>query len=185
MNHIIFDLELNMPFNKGLTPIDKLEKCPNEIIEIGAVKINEDFEFIDRYEKIIRPTFYKILSPIIKKKIGITYKELYSGSRFSMVIKEFIKWIGDEDYMLYAWGMGDLVDLRRNCRSHHVKVDWLAHFTDLQKEFSIKYEIDKGMNFSLMKALDFLGIQVEDKLHRAQVDADYTAQMFKRMYGPG
>lgn len=182
MNHIIFDLELNSPFQiNPLTDAVKNKNCPNEIIEIGAVKVNEKFEITDTFQSFVKPTVYKKLSPIIKKKTRITYKDVYSSRRFNAVIKSFREWLGEDGYVLYSWGQCDLVDLRRNCRCHHIKPNWLTHFKDLQKEFGIKYETDKGMNCSLKRALEFMDIELGDQLHRALVDAEYTTRVFIKM----
>ena len=55
MNFIIFDLEWNNAYSyakKGFM---------NEIIEIGAVKLDENLKEIDRFREVVRPQVYKKL----------------------------------------------------------------------------------------------------------------------------
>jgi DNA polymerase III epsilon subunit-like protein len=47
MNYIIFDLELNSKVFKS--------KLPNEIIEIGAVKLNDKLENVDPWKRHLKP----------------------------------------------------------------------------------------------------------------------------------
>ena len=49
MEYIIFDLEWNNAFNY------RTKKGINEIIEIGAVKLNDDFEVVDTFKQLIYP----------------------------------------------------------------------------------------------------------------------------------
>ena len=58
MDYIVMDLEWNQcPYGKG----NEAKGLPFEIIEIGAVKLNEDFEIIDKFSEIIKPRIYKQL----------------------------------------------------------------------------------------------------------------------------
>ena len=51
MNYIVLDLEWNQcPYGKA----KEIEKLPFEIIEIGAVKMNEKKEIIDTYHRARR-----------------------------------------------------------------------------------------------------------------------------------
>ena len=52
MNYIVLDLEWNQAANKK----NRYAKIlPFEIIEIGAVKLNDSFQIIDTFQEVIRP----------------------------------------------------------------------------------------------------------------------------------
>lgn len=53
MEYIIFDLEWNNAFNY------RTQKGINEIIEIGAVKLNDNLEVIDTFKQLIYPQAFK------------------------------------------------------------------------------------------------------------------------------
>lgn len=51
MNYIVYDLELNSkPFKSSI---------PNEIIEIGAIKLNENLQEIGMFSSFIKPKYFK------------------------------------------------------------------------------------------------------------------------------
>ena len=55
MNYIVFDLEWNQNPDGRKHPDSRL---PFEIIEIGAVKLNEKREIIDTFQCLIKPKVY-------------------------------------------------------------------------------------------------------------------------------
>ena len=58
MNYIVFDLEWNQcPYGKER----ENDKLPFEIIEIGAVKLNKQFEIMDNFQCLVQPMVYKKL----------------------------------------------------------------------------------------------------------------------------
>ena len=62
VNHIMIDLEMNK--------IDKQyhedKKLSSELIEIGAVKMDDKFDVTDQYQTYVSPSFGKLNSRIIK-----------------------------------------------------------------------------------------------------------------------
>ena len=56
MNYIVFDLEWNQcPYGKD----KENQRLPFEIIEIGAVKLNEKKEMTGEFHRLVRPMVYK------------------------------------------------------------------------------------------------------------------------------
>lgn len=56
MNYIVFDLEWNQcPYGK----CREEARLPFEIIEIGAVKLNKNREYVEEFHRIIKPAVYK------------------------------------------------------------------------------------------------------------------------------
>ena len=72
MNYIVLDLEFNQsfPFKSG-KKVEPNPECPFEIIQIGAVKLNERFEQLDTFDAMIRPQIYPRLHPFVEKITGI------------------------------------------------------------------------------------------------------------------
>ena len=173
MNYIIFDLELNSkPFKN---------RHPNEVIEIGAVKLEEDLSFSDAFQSFVRPRIYKKLFSVVKKKTGISQEDLNEAESFRDIITEFRLWI-DGDYILCSWGHDDIHHLKTNCKFNRVSSKWLKRSIDIQKQFSRIYGLPLGQVFSLKNALELLEVSVEEDLHRADVDAKYTAEIFVRIF---
>ena len=69
MNYIVVDFEWNqgMGARKG-----GMHRLPFEIIEIGAVMLDEDLNEIDRFSQTVRPKIYRKLHRITGELTGMT-----------------------------------------------------------------------------------------------------------------
>ncbi len=75
MNNIIFDLKWNQCGSES--EILTQPVClPGEIIEIGAVKLNDAFEKVDELRLLIQPKYYPKLHHRIVSLTGLRDKEL-------------------------------------------------------------------------------------------------------------
>ncbi|MFZ5987367.1 MAG: exonuclease domain-containing protein [Bacillota bacterium] len=169
MNYIVYDLELNSkPFKSSL---------PNEVIEIGAIKLDSSLNEAGTFQSFIKPKYFKKLFPVVKRKTQISQEDVDNADCFKDVITRFKQWIGD-DYILISWGHDDIHHLSLNCKYNRMKIDWLKSNVDIQKQFSTIFDLPAGQRISLENALLLHGIQVEGELHRALIDAEYTARIF-------
>lgn len=88
MKYIVLDLEWNSPEHRN-----RLVKEPivlhGEIIQIGAVMLNEQMEEIGSFEAKIRPEFYKRINRKIEELTGITDKDLENALLFTDAINNF------------------------------------------------------------------------------------------------
>lgn len=177
MNYIIFDLEWNQsPRGKdGENP-----RLPFEIINIGAIKADEQGNIIDEFSAVIRPKIYRELNHITKDLTGFTMGELNKGKKFTSACDDFIRWCG-EDYVFCSWGSLDLFELQRNMAFYKYPLPKApVYFYDLQKIYSIIY--DNGKNcISLENAVDAMNIPVTTSFHKALDDAYYTAMVFQKL----
>lgn len=179
-NYIVLDLE----WNQGSAKVTRTD-IPFEIIEIGAVKLNEDKEVVDTFESLVCPAVYSRMFYMTAKVTNITMEELKKAERFPAVFKRFREWCGD-DHIFCTWGNMDLMELRRNIAYH--KLEPLApgamSFLDIQKLYSLELDDGKSRK-ALEKAVDDLHIEKNDSFHRADSDAYYTAEIFRRLKNRG
>ena len=177
MNYIIFDLEWNQsPRGKD----GENKKIPFEIIEIGAVKVDDRGNIIDEYSSIIRPKVYKYIHYKIHEITGFSMYDLKKGRRFTDAASGFLEWCGD-DYMFCTWGSIDITELQRNMAFYHMPLlKAPVYYFDLQKAFSIQFEDGKASR-SLESAVEQLGIPIGPDFHRASDDAYYTALVFNKL----
>lgn len=172
------DLEWNQnPYGKDHVHSD----ISFEIIEIGAVRVNENREIEDRYQQIIKPRIFKKLHYKIKEITQFTPEELNEGMDFRRAIREFLEWCGD-DYIFCTWGSMDLVELQKNMKHYGYErvLDFPLFYVDLQKMFSIRYD-DGHMKRTLAHAVEYLNIEENIPFHRALSDAYYTARVMQTM----
>ena len=174
MNYIVLDLEWNQS-TSGKNR--ELKSLPFEIIEIGAVKLNEDFQIVDQFQSIIRPVIYPQMNYISQEITGFTTSELKNGKRFPEVFNRFIKWCGEDKFLFCTWGPLDLTELQRNMK--HYRLPMLpapVFYYDIQEIFSISNENEISRR-SLEYAVEYFGLRKEDGFHRALSDAYYTAMI--------
>ena len=175
-NYIVFDLE----WNQGETVREQeLKELPFEIIEIGAVRLNEDREVTGTFSKLIHPKVYKTMHQITGKIIHLTMDDLKDADPFTTVIADFLEWCG-EDPIFCSWGTLDLPELQRNMDYYDLEPlsDGPIEFMDVQKLFSLAFEDGKSRR-SLEYGIDFLKLSKDQAFHRALSDASYTAEIFK------
>jgi inhibitor of KinA sporulation pathway (predicted exonuclease) len=183
MQYLIMDLEWNQS-SEGKA--NALPGMPFEIIEIGAVKLDENRNLRSRFHKIIRPQVYKKLHFAARELLHITEKDLDCGEEFPKVMQQFLSWCREdgEEYRFCTWGSMDLTELQRNC--HHYGMDGCFEtplfYYDLQKNFSRQYGGgDTKKNVSLEHAIEQLGLEKQKNFHHALADAEYTAQIFRKL----
>lgn len=178
MNYIVLDLEWNQcPTGKS----EEIEHLPFEIIEIGAVKLDEEHHAIDSFREVVRPQVYTSLHYKTKEIVILRDIDLKNARRFPDVIQDFLTWCG-ENPCFCTWGPADLTELQRNLSYHNLKIPFsfpLLYF-DIQKIFSIVYE-DRKSRRSLEYAVDFLHIPKNVPFHSALSDAHYTALIMKSL----
>ena len=175
MNYIVFDLEWNQS-NTGLEA--EVEQLPFEIIEIGAIKLNDTGVMVGEFSELIKPQVYRELHHITSQLIHMKMKELERGNAFPVVANWFLSWCGEEEYIFCTWGCLDLMELQRNIKFYNMTPlsDGPIAFLDVQKLFGIAYE-DRKQRRSLEYAIDYLQIEKDIPFHRAFSDAYYTAKI--------
>ena len=113
MQYIIFDLEWNQPHSDGAM-ITEPVYLTGEIIEIGAVKLNEHFTPVDELRLYITPKHYTKMHRRIAALTGIHDRQLQEqGIPFPEAFAKFTDWCG-EDYAYMTWSLSDMPMLLDN-----------------------------------------------------------------------
>ncbi len=178
MNYIVLDLE----WNQAAYKVDEEDEIPFEIIEIGAVKLNEKAEKIDQFSCLIRPQIYPFLLRRTKEITGLRDDDLDSkGIYFEDAGEQFLDWCG-KDYIFCIWGPSDLTQLERNLAYYDIKIPWKypLKYLDVQKLYALQMQEGKTRR-TLEYVIGALEIPIEGQFHRAIEDAEYTARVFQRI----
>ena len=96
MKYIIFDLEFNQSCNKE----DRVLQLPFEIIQIGALKLDENFQTISTFNELVKPTVYKNVLPYIQELTKITDEMVSTAHNFIDVYYDFINFIAKKILLL-------------------------------------------------------------------------------------
>lgn len=178
MNYIVLDLE----WNQSTGECEEVPGIPFEIIEIGAVKLNDIGVIIDEFSRLIKPSVYRRMHQITGRLIHLQMQELEQESPFPEVAEDFLSWCGEKNYMFCTWGNLDLTELQRNMRFYNMTPmsDGPIAFLDVQKLFSLAFEDGKARR-ALENAVDMAQLVKDIPFHRALSDACYTARLLRQI----
>ena len=190
MGYIIIDLEFNNL--KNITNYHKnffqehgkfdSVNLENEIIEIGAVKVDKYMKPISEIREYVKPTVFPLINPVVTEITKIDMDILNEkGISFDRAIGKLKDMFEDGD-ILCSWAKDDVVELIINANYYNYNdLSWLNEYLDIQ-EYVTKILAHKK-SLGLKVALDELKIKVDEtKLHDALNDAKYTVEVFRRVY---
>ncbi len=179
MNYIIIDLEFNQALNASGNEINY--KLPFEIIQIGLIKLDANFNTISTMNSLIKPEIYQTLNPYVEKLTGISMNDLSLSKSFKEVFNDLTK-LFDGESVLCVWGVSDIKELYRNTLYHGLNVSQLPKlYINVQRQASNKLNLKKGINIGLSSATEIFDIPTSDNFHDAFYDALYTAEIFKKI----
>ncbi|MGL5434712.1 MAG: exonuclease domain-containing protein [Lachnospiraceae bacterium] len=176
--YIVFDLEWNQSPN-GKERSD--DNCPFEIMEIGAIKLDGQWNVVDEFHRLIRPQIYPKLHYMISEVTHMDMEELNArGVDFITAMEAFTAWCGT-DAIYCTWGSQDLTELQRNLVYYGMENPFPKPlcFYDVQKLFGLLDE--EGRRLSLDGAVAELQLPQNRPFHRALDDAYYTGFVLKSL----
>ncbi len=180
MNYIILDLEWDSTF------FVKQKRFINQILQIGAVKLDQNFDIIDTFEITVKSEISKRVTGRFAKLTGITTEIMRSGVPFAEAVERYNDWVG-EDAVTMTWSNSDLYTILENEENLLEGVRFkIEKYLDLQKfiqkEMYLKGYEDKNQ-VSLSMAAEFLKIETDDiDFHTAKDDSLVAAYLLKKCY---
>ncbi len=181
MNYISLDLEFNgaFDFEKGET-IKTNDACRHEIIQIGAVKMDENKEITDRFNAYVKPVIYPRLNPFIADVINMKTEDFKDAGSFKTNFLKFKEFLGGDENIFVVWGDSDLPILYENLSFYRlVSEPLILKYINVQPHISRLFNKESGQQISLKKAIETLKIQADEHFHNALYDAYYTAKIFQ------
>jgi inhibitor of KinA sporulation pathway (predicted exonuclease) len=176
MEYVFVDFEMNQIDNSHQ---DELKLCKNEIIEIGAVKINDTYEETDSFKTYVKPSITPVTGRITKLT-GITNEMVDDAPDFKLAMDSFISWCKNSD-IIYAWSENDLRQFNRERKlkkyENEDAVLVAGKWKDFQKEFARL--LGTKRRIALSDAVFYLGEDFQGAEHDALWDARNTAEVFK------
>ena len=150
MYYIVLDLEFNQPFHfKTGFQTTLHPDCPFEIIQIGAVKLDEKFAMLDCF------TFPQAYASFVN----------FIGTEDTVLCT----WGSDDIKSLFKNILFYHLDTTKICN----------RFINVQKFASSYLKYEAGKAIGLKNAVTELHIKVEEPFHNALYDALYTAKVFQ------
>lgn len=178
MKHVVVDLEMN-PVDREFREVRK--RLRDEVIEIGAVKLGEDYVQESTFRCYVKPE-YGPIKKHITRLTSITQEMVDTGEVFEPSFRAFVDWIGEEEATIYSWSMSDIKQLKSECRMKlkEFDVQWLdSRWVDLQQEFDDRLGLHNSL--ALKHALGAMDRDFEGTQHTALDDAINTSAILALM----
>jgi len=182
MVKIFIDLEM-IPIPRELQINSDI--CRNEVIQIGAVALDNLGNIVGEYNQIVKPHYSDSITPVIYRLTGITTENLRQGISFQEAMIDFSTWCDEKsdekDFLIYAWSNSDLIQLQQEMLikelTNFLDMKFMNVWNDFQFEFSELVGISSIM--SLDKAIKALDIDFAGSQHDALHDAKNTAKLYQ------
>lgn len=184
MKYIVIDLEMN--------PIDKKHKksrmlINREIVEIGAIALDEQYKEIDRFKMFVKPYFNNEMTKNVEMLTGIKTGMLWSQPDFAKAMESFFDWCDEfqDKIVFYEWSDNDLDQILKEMivKRYSPKdkdVKYLLDWRDLQEEYGKMFDFVKPV--ALKEAILNLGLDVTGHLHDALCDVENTVNILKILH---
>ena len=156
----------------------------NEIIQIGAVMLNEEFEIIDEFCTFIRPVFGEI-NYFIQNLTGITERDIKIAPLLETALHHMLDWIGDREPLFYSWSETDFYQIRGEILSKGINIKGIGillngnNWVDYQKTIMSRFDLCRAI--SLSDALTLTDLFPEGRLHDGLADAYNTARVIAEL----
>ena len=183
MHYIVMDLEWNQPMSYDGAVFRKVgDRLVFEMIQIGAVKVDESYQVVDSISIPIRPQYYIKIHPRISKMTQLSAETLADAPTFLDAMAQFTAWCGD-DYTLLTWGCDDISVLKQNM-DFFGYTEQLPPICDIQRLFSDVHGCRDRKG--LKTAMEMVSIEQDAAryFHNALHDAYYTALVFASLPKP-
>lgn len=177
MTYVVMDLEMNFSNTRFVSERNGV-RLGAEIIEIGAVKLGEGLETIDKYTRFVKPAAYPKVNAEVSELTGITTEMIWAGIPFPEAAEEFLTWCGDGAEFI-TWSVNDILVLEDNMMYHGLDHEKLPKCYDIQMMFDDQIT-DEGRDFALSYAMWKLGITPAPS-HDALNDAINTAEVLRHL----
>lgn len=173
--HIVIDLEFT-PIPKRFQ--EQREIVRHEVIQIGAVLLDQDYRKISTFSTYVKPAFAVHIKPSVTRLTGITDQDVKNAPSFAQAMEKLTAWIGTEDRTrIYSWSDTDLHQFRGECALKGIPFpNSMGRWLDFQKVYGRL--IGSRHQLSLKKAVLSANGQFFGTLaHTALYDAIATAEL--------
>ena len=180
MNLVVVDFEWNQAMRSDSPVFNRLPiHLRGEIIEIGAVRLNDDFTPGEEFTIDVKPVYFRQIHYQVKKITGFDRERLSGGVSFPEAFEAFRKFCG-EDVVFLTWGCDDRGIFEQNIIIHDLDWDWIDDWINLQLIYNVQTGGDKNQK-SLSDAMEHFAIEQTRVAHDALGDAYNTGLVASKL----
>ncbi|MCQ2385969.1 MAG: exonuclease domain-containing protein [Clostridia bacterium] len=181
MKYVVLDLEWNQTYFEKAQSVQKelSVRLRGEVIQIGAVMLNEAKDIVGSYRITVKPKFFKRIHKHVARLTGITQEQIDHGVPLTEAMDCFRRFTGD-DAVFLTWGPDDLPMLYDNLRANRLDGSFLSRYYDMQPMFNRETDGERRQR-SLEYAMEHFGIAQTLPAHDALNDAYFTALVAQKL----
>ena len=173
-------MEWNQAMSSKSSVFNKLPiHLRGEIIQIGAVRLNDDWTPGEEFQIDVKPVYFNKMHYKVKKLTGIDSARLKDACGFKEAFEQFRAFCG-EDCTFYTWGYDDKGIMEQNIIIHDLDWDWIRGWVNLQIIYNMQTEGDSNQK-SLAAAMEHFEIEQTRVAHDALGDAYNTALVCSKL----
>lgn len=174
------DMEWNQAMSSKSSVFNHLPiHLRGEIIQIGAVRLNDDWTPGEEFQIDVKPVYFRKMHYKVKKLTGIGADRLSDAPGFQEALAKFRDFCGD-DCTFLTWGYDDKGIMEQNIIIHDLDWDWIAGWVNLQLIYNLQTGGDRNQK-ALSTAMEHFGIEQTRVAHDALGDAYNTALVCSRL----
>ena len=159
-------------------------KYASEIIQVGAVLLDEDYKEIGTLCQYVHPEF-GVLDYFITNLTGIENGQVKNAPKLKEALIHMVNWLGEREYKIFAWSKSDYCQLNHEISSKKLideKLEELMkpeRWIDYQEVFGKRYTFEHAIG--LREALMLCNIEPDGRLHDGLDDAWNTARLIEKL----
>lgn len=180
MYKVVVDLEATCCKN------NEFDRSSMEIIEIGAVILDDGGNIVSTFSSFAKPVVNPILTDFCKELTTIKQEDVDSAPKFTVALTKFLNWLSEYVFATYeflSWGDFDKNIIYRQCRNlkyKNPKLDvLLSNHKNVKQLFANKFNV-KPMGVG--SALKYKKLEFEGTQHRALDDSINIAKLVNLIY---
>lgn len=156
-----------------------------EIIEVGAVRINEAGELdSEHYSAFVKPRFYPKLTADCYGITGIRQEDVDRGVPLEEALAAMKRLAPNPDTWLVAWGDADRRILGNVCYKYGLDYPYIwANYCDLAESYQAFFNLERKS--SLKNAVEAMQVEKVGILHSALDDAINAGLVMQKMLARG
>lgn len=177
--YVIFDLEATC-YDDSRKDETKPYGFVNEIIEIGAVMLDENGNEIGRFSKFAQPKLFPIISKFCTELTTITQENIDNADMLKYILEDFMIWC--HDCILISWGHYDKKQLSNDLIENNLKfyLDVLDDHHSLKHLHAKWNNLKQTRGVGMGRALKMEGLELSGTHHRGIDDAVNIAKIFRK-----
>lgn len=176
MNFLITDLECTCCDDGSIL------RENSEIIEIGAVLVDNKLNILGEFCNFVRPTINPKLHQFCKDLTTIQQSDVDGADTLDIVLPRFHDWASSYgDYTFVSWGAFDFNHFKRECPLKNLENPIAEkEFINYKVRFAKIMGLKRKNGIGLRGALNSLGMEFDGTAHRGIDDAKNVLRIMKK-----